>query len=181
MASARQIEANRRNSKKSTGPRSPGGKKRVGRNAYKHGLATTASEKFTREVEQLARKISVRAGGVVAYEAARSVAEASLDLARARRVKICFIDHVAALLEVDPLTPAKPAKVWFQLKQIGLGTKDMRSRRTNIPIAKSEASHHRALNEAMVRALSELMKINRYEVRAASRRCKAIKKITAFS
>jgi hypothetical protein len=38
MSSERQIEANRLNAQRSTGPRSPEGKQRVGLNALKHGL-----------------------------------------------------------------------------------------------------------------------------------------------
>ena len=42
MASTKQIEANQRNSKRSTGPATPQGKSRVRLNALKHGL-TAAS------------------------------------------------------------------------------------------------------------------------------------------
>ena len=38
MASAAQIEANRRNAQKSTGPKTDEGKARVRRNAFKHGM-----------------------------------------------------------------------------------------------------------------------------------------------
>jgi hypothetical protein len=38
MATARQTDANRRNSQKSTGPRTPAGKRTSSLNAYKHGL-----------------------------------------------------------------------------------------------------------------------------------------------
>jgi hypothetical protein len=41
MTTAKQFEANRRNARKSTGPRSAAGKARVSKNAMKHGLAAT--------------------------------------------------------------------------------------------------------------------------------------------
>src|ERR1051326_1356828 len=41
--SPRRIAANRRNARKSTGPRTPAGKRRVSQNALKHGLAATYS------------------------------------------------------------------------------------------------------------------------------------------
>jgi hypothetical protein len=43
MASPAKIAANRRNARRSTGPRSAAGKARARRNAFRHGLATPAS------------------------------------------------------------------------------------------------------------------------------------------
>ena len=59
MATQKQIEANRRNARKSSGPRSASGKKRASRNALKHGLTTPiAGAAVTREIEALARQIA---------------------------------------------------------------------------------------------------------------------------
>jgi hypothetical protein len=43
MASQAQIEANRSNSQKSTGPKSPKGKRKVSQNPIRHGLLTAAT------------------------------------------------------------------------------------------------------------------------------------------
>jgi hypothetical protein len=43
MASQAQLEANRRNAEKSSGPRTPAGKEKAARNAVKHGLFTQAA------------------------------------------------------------------------------------------------------------------------------------------
>ncbi len=59
MASERQIAANRRNARNSTGPRSTSGRKRASQNAFRHGLTTRiSSAEFDREVETLARQIA---------------------------------------------------------------------------------------------------------------------------
>jgi hypothetical protein len=47
MASERQIAANRRNARKSTGPRSAAGKKRASRNAYRYGLTLSITSTAT--------------------------------------------------------------------------------------------------------------------------------------
>lgn len=59
MASERQIAANRRNAGRSTGPRSRKGKKRVSRNAIRHGLSMPlAGAALTEQIDALARKIA---------------------------------------------------------------------------------------------------------------------------
>ena len=42
LISMRKLEPNRRNAERSTGPRTPEGKRRVGRNALKHGIRASA-------------------------------------------------------------------------------------------------------------------------------------------
>jgi hypothetical protein len=98
MATQKQIEANRRNARKSTGPRSASGKKRASRNALKHGLNTPmAGAAVTREIEALARQIAGDPKDRARMAAARDAAEAQLDLARVQRVGVAFIERTAAV------------------------------------------------------------------------------------
>jgi hypothetical protein len=57
MASDRQIAANRKNAKKSTGPSSEAGKRRSSKNAVRHRLASSNS-RFPKEIVELARLLS---------------------------------------------------------------------------------------------------------------------------
>lgn len=50
MASNRQIEANRGNAKRSTGPRTEAGKVRSSRNAFRHGLSRSSSNNSDDEI-----------------------------------------------------------------------------------------------------------------------------------
>ena len=59
MATQKQIDANRRNALKSTGPRTPEGKAAVSRNALKHGFALREiglGPEAEQEITQLARE-----------------------------------------------------------------------------------------------------------------------------
>ena len=60
MASEGQLAANRRNARKSTGPRSGAGKTRASRNAYRHGLtlSITSTAEYAKQLETLVRKIA---------------------------------------------------------------------------------------------------------------------------
>ena len=50
MVSRRQLESNRRNARHSTGPRTPSGKLKSARNAFKHGLTALL---FTQELNHV--------------------------------------------------------------------------------------------------------------------------------
>jgi hypothetical protein len=104
MASERQIAANRRNARKSSGPRSGAGKKRASRNAYSHGLtlSITSTAAFAKQLDKLARQIARDIGDPILLERARAVAEAEFDLARVRRAKVALIERASAFGELDP-------------------------------------------------------------------------------
>jgi hypothetical protein len=93
MATDRQIAANRRNAKKSSGPRSAGGKARSRRNALRHGLsiASRAIPAFQKDVMLLARALSP-AGEDIA-DAAIIAADAEIDMLRIRKWRAALIEE----------------------------------------------------------------------------------------
>ena len=103
MASERQIAANRRNARKSTGPRSGAGRKRASHNAYRHGLtlSITSTAAFAKQLDILVRKIAGDSEDAIVLERARAIAQAELDLARVRRAKLALIERASAFGELD--------------------------------------------------------------------------------
>ena len=104
MASERQIAANRRNARKSTGPRSGAGRKRASRNAYRHGLtlSITSTAAYAKQLDKLVRKIAGDTEDAIMLERARAIAQAELELARVRRAKVALIERASAFGELDP-------------------------------------------------------------------------------
>jgi hypothetical protein len=95
MASERQRVANRRNARKSTGPKSEGGKRRSSQNARRHGLTTPPSPDLVRFHYRLilgddaAELVPLTADPRL--QAARSLAEAEARLERARAAEEAFL------------------------------------------------------------------------------------------
>jgi hypothetical protein len=178
MASERQIAANRGNARKSTGPRSLAGKRRASSNAYRHGLAAGIQASESNEAERLARKIAGDSNSPIALAHARSAAEAILDVACARRIKVALIERIAALGELDPRPEFNPLEIaWLYLKAAGLPTRGIRAPKpikSSVPIPPREPDRSA---EALRRALPELLKLDRYERRALSRRDRAVRQL----
>jgi hypothetical protein len=107
MATERQIAENRRNARKSSGPRSRAGKRRASRNSYRHGLSCDVggAPEFAKQVESLARKIAGRGADAVTFEIARSVARAEFELAQIRRVQVALIARMSEFGEFEVSTP----------------------------------------------------------------------------
>jgi hypothetical protein len=89
MTSTRRIEANRRNAKASTGPRTTRGKKLAAQNALRHGLSLSiaADQALSVETENLTVKIAGEGATTEILEHARCVAEALIDLVRIRQAR----------------------------------------------------------------------------------------------
>jgi hypothetical protein len=176
VASERKIAANRRNARKSTGPRSSAGKQRTRRNSYRHGFSAsvTSSAERTKRIEKLARRIAGNSTDVIILECARDVAQAELDLAQIRRVKVAIIERILAFGEIQAPQASKSVG---QIKQY-LNALDRRRVIDQIPVegdATLPLAEPERLAEAVRRALPELLKLDRYERHAAVLRDRSIR------
>jgi hypothetical protein len=180
MASTKQIAANRRNAKRSTGPRTAAGKSRASRNALRHGLTRRLSgAAVARYVEALAQEIA--GGNPSAMPSAREAAEAELELDRVRRVKIAMIEHIAALGRLEPApifrSPLDEA-AWIILHYWGERWWPSRPKFAVDPLPAMPAEEPARTAEAVRRALPQLVRLNHYERRAEARRDRAIRALT---
>jgi hypothetical protein len=172
MASERQIAANRRNARKSTGPRSSAGKNRASRNAYRHGLtlSITSTVAVAKQLDNLVREIAGNTEDPILLEHARAIAQSELDLARVRRAKVALIERASAFGELDP-----PQLTVTQM--IRLVNAFERGRPIPEPIDASATMPSQEPDrsaEAVRRVLPELRKLDRYERRAAAQRERAV-------
>jgi hypothetical protein len=100
MATDRQIAANRRNGLLGRGLKTSAGKARSSRNALKHGLSIPVNRDKTlrRRIEVLAR-ILARSEAENVFGQVRVLAEAELELARARAVLEAVLTHAGITAE----------------------------------------------------------------------------------
>ncbi len=93
MTSERATRANRSNAKASTGPRTRAGKARSGQNARKHGLSAAGlNPEGDAEVARLVELIIGEHGGDdVTRDAARSLAEAQVQVRSVRAYKVALL------------------------------------------------------------------------------------------
>jgi hypothetical protein len=96
MTSNRKIEANRRNSRKSCGPRTAAGKATASRNALRHGLAalTYRQPAPSAEVVEFARALCGDDDDPILFAQAVKVAEAKIELRAIRTQKIAVVERL---------------------------------------------------------------------------------------
>jgi hypothetical protein len=96
MSSARQIAANKRNAQRSSGPRTAVGKKKVGGNALRHGLAAAAlrDPDIEAQIKRLTEALAREAGDATQREQALVIAESEITLLRVRAARINLFEQV---------------------------------------------------------------------------------------
>jgi hypothetical protein len=181
MASERQIAANRHNAQKSTGPRSAAGRKSSSQNALRHGLnSRTSSADFEKQIENLARQIAGEAEDRQTLVYAHVAAEAELELQRIRHLKAAMHETIHAHGEFDDkrfFQSVKEGTRWLKAN-MWLGPLKSPWPAAIDPLATMPKEEPYRSAEATRRLLPEFVSLLRYENRAASRRDRAIRKMT---
>jgi len=169
MTSERKIASNRRNARLSTGPRTPAARKRATRNALRHGLAASAASDhiISAEVERLAIVLAGEKPQPARLELARIAAEAAVTLVRVRTARVDLVNQVAACTSASRATD-----IGQNIDRIG---KRVRVANPQPPIAADGAPQNEA--GAFLQILPQLVKLDRYEQRAPSRRKRAIRSL----
>jgi hypothetical protein len=135
-----------------------------------------SSAAITKHLEKR-RKIAGGSKDEIVLEHARAAAQAELDLARVRQVKVALIEYVSALGALETPQVFGPLKEMRYLRSILLGRAPPALPERVDPSATMPTQVPERTAEAVRRALPELVKLARYESRAVSLRDRAIREI----
>jgi len=182
MASERQIAANRRNAKKSTGPKSESGKKRSSKNPFRHGLSVPMSNIGSEaQLKDLSRQFAGEASDAEILAQAARAAHAQLDLERIRSVQTAMVERALKLgAGAEPFLPDMEKRE-LRLVQTAR-SRAMRGKGPPPPLdpsvslpGGSEEEQPRLAEVGHI--LLDMTKVCGYEKRAAGQRDRAIGKI----
>jgi len=97
MASEHQRRANRKNARRSTGPRTAAGKANAAKNSFRHGLSADIRNNSTwsKDIETLAQHYWEEAINRHRFVDARTAAEAQFAINRVRQARVALIENAA--------------------------------------------------------------------------------------
>ena len=179
MATAKQIAANRRNARQSTGPKTKSGKRRASGNAYRHELsARLTSEPHSTTLASLARTIAGNSTDEDIFRYAVVAARAHINLARIRQVKFDIIErvHRFGALKGMPRFRSVEAEIAYLGRQPG--KQGLQWPQPVDPLGPMPSDEPARVAEAVRRLLPELKKLYRYERRSITMRDRALRSIT---
>ena len=170
MATPAQIEANRRNARKSTGPKTAAGKAASSRNAFTHGMTASIAEAEVRAFYEIIREmVPLDGDGTDAARAEARVLElatAEARLARARRAEVralsegdsavrlfpeidmvddCIAEDAALWKEFTLRDLLQAAKLKLRLSRVGQRSAAKTYRRQSRYLKEAERQHAAAL------------------------------------
>jgi hypothetical protein len=179
MTSARKRQANRANSRASTGPKTPLGRARAARNALKHGLRMPVlrDPACAAEVNDLVRLLTAEKVGPQTRVLLQQFAEAQVDLVRIKEAR-----HDLVAEAFDPECESPKQREWRLTMPMKLATRALKGQ-----LQKDEIKHllrpppegPSKYAEVMRVCAKRLTAIERYEQRAYSRRKSAIRELDA--
>ena len=166
MTSERQITANRRNARRSRGPRSNAGKRHSSANALRHGLSRAIGARGDPETEALAHLLVGDNADEERLELARSVVRAHFDLLRIREVKRDLMERLYRFG-----APGPPRRFRSRSDEIRYLTslpvdRPLQRRQRLAPAATLPLDRDERAAETVRRLLPDLRKLNRYERRS---------------
>jgi hypothetical protein len=176
MTSAQKLKTNCANAQASTGPKTVRGKIRAAQNARRHGLSLSVISDLviSEQVESLAREIAGAGTDNEAYQLARRIAEAQVDLIRIRQAR-----HNLLTRNISDPDNRKGEVLSYNAK---LAKKIGRHIGMSTPIPQELRSLFRSVPQGRDKVMAihldltkQLTLMDRYERRALSRRKFAIR------
>ena len=161
--------ANRRNAKRSTGPKTARGKTRSAANALRHSLAASvrADPHLDTQIEALAKIIAGGEAGPARLDLARRVAEVQFDLMRIQRARNATLDDPklrSASPSSDESRSVRGKLLQHNIRVAGLSLLEQAK------LGIISAGEKLGLAEGFEFLTEALRRLDRYERRALSRR-----------
>jgi hypothetical protein len=182
LTSDRQRRANQANAKGSTGPKTRTGKQHAAQNALRHGLSIPVSSdpELSPQAEAIARRIAGSDAKAGALEQARRIGEAQVDLNRVRARRMALLTDPLCDPDYLPLSVLKHSVRLMRLidRIKGLAPPTSPEMFESVINSKPIEGLEKLAMILQDRA-SELVRLDRYERRALSRRKSAIREFDA--